>query len=365
MLGAPSGLATIVDARVGPELLWVVLVKAVVLLLVGLTTAAYLTLLERKVAARIQLRIGPNRVGPFGLLQPAADAVKLLFKENTAPANRDKLLFLVGPGLAAGAAVFAFGMIPLSAVNCFGGPKQDQTQLSCPSGYEFHWNLGHFNVGLLFLLATTSLGVYSLFLGGWSANSKYSLLGGLRSSAQLISYEMAVAFALIGPVILAGSLDLEKLVVAQGGLWFVFQQPLAFILYSIGALAETNRAPFDLPEAETELVAGYHTEYSGMRFGLYFLGEYINMVTVSSIATALFLGGWLSPVPTGFLFFGWIPGFVWFFAKVMALVFAMMWIRWTLPRLRYDRLMSLGWKVLLPLGLVNIAITGTVVALQA
>jgi NADH-quinone oxidoreductase subunit H len=351
----------------GPDWWSVVVLKGVILLAVGASTAALLTLMERKIAARIQLRIGPNRVGPFGMLQPAADAVKMLWKENTAPAGRDKLLFLVGPSLAAGSALLAFGLIPLSAVNCIGGPKQDQTQLSCPAGtsYELHWTIGHFNVGLLFILAITSLGVYSLFLGGWSANSKYSLLGGLRSSAQLISYEMAVAFALIGPVVLAGSLDLEQIVSRQGGLWFIFQQPLAFLLYFTGALAETNRAPFDLPEAETELVAGYHTEYSSMRFGLYFLGEYINMVIVSSIATTLFLGGWLSPLPTSWLFFGAIPGFVWFLAKVMTLIFVMMWIRWTLPRLRYDRLMSLGWKVLLPLGLINLVLTGAVVAVKA
>jgi NADH-quinone oxidoreductase subunit H len=360
-------IADFVTAMLGPDWWWVILVKAVIIVLMLATMAAYLTLAERKVAARIQLRMGPNRVGPFGLLQPAADAVKLLFKENTAPAGRDKLLFAIAPGLAGGAAIFAFAAIPLSAVNCIGGPKLDPTQLTCPPGttYALHWDIGHLNIGLLFILAVTSIGVYSLFLGGWSANSKYSLLGGLRSSAQLISYEMAVAFALIGPVILAGSLNVEEIVANQGGLWYVFQQPLAFLLYFTGALAETNRAPFDLPEAETELVGGYHTEYGSMRFGFYFLGEYINMVIVCSIATALFLGGWLSPLPTHFLFFGYIPGFAWFLGKVITLLLVMMWIRWTLPRLRYDRLMSLGWKILLPLGLINIVVTGTVVALKA
>src|ERR1019366_10007839 len=200
-----------------------------------------------------------------------------LFKENPAPSARDKLLYLIGPGLAGAAAMFAFAAIPISAVNCVGGPSIGQAGLACPSGYALHWDVAHLNVGLLFVLAITSLGVYSIFLGGWSANNKYSLLGGLRSSAQLISYEMAVAFALIGPVLLAGSLNLETVVNQQHGLWFVFLQPLGFLLYFTGALAETNRLPFDLPEAEAELVAGYHTEYAGMRFGLFFMAEYINM----------------------------------------------------------------------------------------
>jgi len=311
---------------IGQDYWWVLLIKAVVVVL-GLTTiAAYLTYAERKVAARIQLRLGPNRVGPFGLLQPAADAVKLLFKENAAPANRDRLLYLVGPSLAGGAAVLAFAVIPMGINNWF--------------NYQFHWDIAHFNVGLLF-----------------------SLLGGLRSSAQLISYEMAVSFALIGTIILAGSLDLELIVGAQQQTWFIVLQPLAFVLYFSGAFAETNRAPFDLPEAETELVAGYHTEYGSMRFGLYFLGEYVNMVIVSSIATTLFLGGWLPLFP--FHPFDWIPGPLWFLGKVVVLLFFMMWVRWTFPRLRYDRLMNFGWKVLLPLGLLNILITGTVVALRA
>jgi NADH-quinone oxidoreductase subunit H len=340
--------ADIFGFKVGPDYLWVVLVKAVIILGFLATAAAYGTYAERKVAARIQLRIGPNRVGPFGLLQPAADGIKLLFKENVQPSGRDKLVYFIAPALAAAAAIFAFAAIPLSGTNTV-------------NGYELHWDLAHLNIGLLFILAVTSLGVYAIFLGGWSANSKYSLLGALRSSAQLISYEMAVAFALIGVIILAQSLDLEQIVNAQKHAWFIVMQPVAFLLYYTAALAETNRAPFDLPEAETELVAGYHTEYSGMRFGLYFIGEYINMVTVSSIATALFLGGWLPILP----FLDFIPGVFWFLGKVFTLVFVMMWIRWTFPRLRYDKLMNLGWKVMLPLGLLNIAITGTVVAIRA
>ena len=342
-------IADVWTAFFGPDFWWVTILKGGLIVLFLATAFAYLTLAERKISARIQLRYGPNRVGPFGLLQPAADGVKLFFKENTAPSGRDRILFLVGPSLAAGSALLAFAVIPLGVNNWL--------------GYEFHWDITHLNVGLLFILGVTSLGVYSLFLGGFAANSKYSLLGGLRSSAQLISYEMAVSFALIGVVILAGSLDLEKIVGAQRGLWFIVLQPLAFVLYFIAAFAETNRAPFDLPEAETELVAGYHTEYSSMRFGLYFLGEYVNMVIVCSIATTLFLGGWLPIFP--WHPFDWIPGPLWFLAKVTVLLLFMMWVRWTFPRLRYDRLMNFGWKVLLPLGLFNILVTGAVVAVRA
>ena len=342
-------IASFWTALVGGDFWWVLVLKSAFLVLFLATAFAYLTLAERKVSARIQLRYGPNRVGPFGLLQPAADGIKLFFKENAGPSNRDRILFFVGPSLAGAAAMLAYAFIPLGTNSWF--------------GYQFHWDITHANVGLLVILGVTSLGVYSLFLGGWSANSKYSLLGGLRSSAQLISYEMAVAFALIGAVILAGSLDLEQIVGSQQHLWFIVLQPLAFILYFIGAFAETNRLPFDLPEAETELVGGYHTEYSSMRFGLYFLGEYVNMVTVCSIATALFLGGWLPLLP--FHPFDWIPGPFWFLGKVIALLFIMMWVRWTLPRLRYDRLMNFGWKVLLPLGLLNIVITGAIVAVRA
>ena len=339
--------ADVLAYRIGPDYWWVVVVKGAILLLFLATAAAYGTYAERKVAAHIQLRIGPNRVGPLGLLQPAADAIKLLFKENVAPSGRDRLLFVAGPAMAAVAAILAFAVIPI-------GGSYDLR------GYHLTINVASVNVGLLYVLAVTSLGVYAIFLGGWSANSKYSLLGALRSSAQLISYEMAVAFALIGTVILAGSLNLQQIVEAQHHAWFILLQPLGFFLYCTGALAETNRAPFDLPEAETELVAGYHTEYSGMRFGFYFLGEYINMVTVCSLATTLFLGGW-QPL------FGLdvVPGVLWFLGKATILFFAMMWVRWTWPRLRYDRLMNLGWKVLLPLGLINIVVTGMVVAIRA
>lgn len=330
---------------------WILInvLKGIVVLIIVATIAAYMSYAERKVSARIQLRRGPNRVGPLGLLQPLADVVKLFFKETTAPRGRERFLFLLAPMIAGGIAVFAFAAIPI------GGPVRF-------GSYTLHLDIIHgINIGLLFILALTSLGVYSIFLGGYAANSKYSLLGGLRSAAQLISYEMAVAFALMGVIILSGSLDLEHIVSAQTGVWFVLLQPLAFLLYFTAGLAETNRLPFDLPEAESELGAGYHTEYSSMRFAYYFLAEYINMVIVCSIATTLFLGGWLSPVP----FLAFVPGFIWYFLKIFVLLFVMIWIRFTFPRFRYDRLMNFGWKVLLPLGLVNVVLTGVAVALRA
>ena len=271
------------------------------------------------------------------------------------------LLYLLAPALAACAALFAFAVIPINQTICIAGTHgAGPLSASCPGGYPLHWDLAHLNVGLLFVLAITSLGVYSIFLGGWASNSKFPLLGALRSSAQLISYEMAVSFALIGPVLLSGSLNLESIVGQQHSLWFVFLQPMGFLLYFTGALAETNRLPFDLPEAEAELVAGYHTEYSGMRFGLFFMAEYINMVTVCSLATVMFLGGWMAPF---FFLPNWL-GPIWFVGKVGLLLFIMIWVRWTFPRLRYDRLMQFGWKVLLPLGLVNILLTSVFVALR-
>ncbi len=339
----------------------VALVKGILIIFVLATTFAYLTLAERKISARIQLRFGPNRVGPFGFLQPAADAVKLFLKEKAAPEGRDHFLYLLAPALAAAAALFAFATIPVNQTICIGGTGgAGPLSASCPGGYPLHWDLAHLNVGLLFILAVTSLGVYAIFLGGWASNSKYSLLGALRSSAQLISYEMAVSFALVGPILLAGSLNLEAIVGQQHSLWFVFLQPLGFLLYFTAGLAETNRLPFDLPEAEAELVAGYHTEYAGMRFGLFFMAEYINMITVSSIATVMFLGGWMAPL---WFLPNWL-GPLWFGAKVGLLLFIMIWVRWTFPRLRYDRLMQFGWKVLLPLGLANILVTAVFVAVR-
>jgi NADH-quinone oxidoreductase subunit H len=308
--------------------LWA-LIKIVVILFGLLGVVSYLTFAERKVAGHIQARTGPNRVGPFGLIQPIADVLKLFFKEEFIPAGANKVVFHIAPMLAVIPALVSFSVVPV-------GPDFTVTDL---------------NVGLLLFLAMSSLGVYSITLAGWSSNNKYALLGGLRSSAQMISYELAMGLSTVGVLMLAGSLSLVDIVHAQGRYWFILQQPLAFIIFLITAFAETNRAPFDLPEAEAELVAGFHTEYSSMKWGLFFLGEYANMITISSIAVTLFLGGWNGP---------WLPEplkFVWYFAKLAALLFFFMWVRWTFPRLRYDQLMHLGWKVLLPLALLNVVVT--------
>jgi NADH-quinone oxidoreductase subunit H len=287
----------------------------------------------------MQARTGPNRVGPAGLLQPIADVLKLFFKEEFIPAEANHVIFHIAPILAVVPALVTFSVIPF-------GPNFIVTDI---------------NVGLLLFLAMSSLGVYSITLGGWSSNNKYALLGGLRSSAQMISYELAMGLSTIGVLMLAGSLSLVDIVHAQSGLmragpivlpaWFVFVQPVAFLTFMITAFAETNRAPFDLPEAEAELVAGFHTEYSSMKFGLFFLGEFMNVLTICSIAVTLFLGGWNGP---------WLPDslkFLWFFAKLGVLVFVFIWVRWTYPRLRYDQLMNFGWKVLLPVSLLNVLVT--------
>ena len=311
--------------------LWALL-KIVVILFGLLGVVSYLTFAERKIAGHMQARTGPNRVGPFGLLQPIADVLKLFFKEEFIPAGANKVIFHIAPMLAVIPALVTFSVIPI-------GPAFTVTDL---------------NVGLLLFLAMSSIGVYSITLAGWSSNNKYALLGGLRSSAQMISYELAMGLSTVGVLLLAGSLSLVDIVHAQQRMWFVVQQPLAFVIFMITAFAETNRAPFDLPEAEAELVAGFHTEYSSMKWGLFFLGEYANMITISSIAVTLFLGGWNGP---------WLPDslkFLWYFAKLGALIFFFMWVRWTFPRLRYDQLMHLGWKVLLPLALLNVVGTGSV-----
>ena len=310
--------------------LWALL-KIVVILFGLLGVVSYLTFAERKIAGHIQARTGPNRVGPFGLLQPIADVLKLFFKEEFIPAGANKVIFHIAPMLAVIPALVTFSVIPI-------GPSFTVTDL---------------NVGLLLFLAMSSIGVYSITLAGWSSNNKYALLGGLRSSAQMISYELAMGLSTVGVLLIAGSLSLVDIVHAQQRVWFIVQQPLAFVIFMITAFAETNRAPFDLPEAEAELVAGFHTEYSSMKWGLFFLGEYANMITISSIAVTLFLGGWNGP---------WLPDslkFLWYFAKLGALIFFFMWVRWTFPRLRYDQLMHLGWKVLLPLALLNVVVTGS------
>ncbi len=309
------------------------LVKIAVILNGVLGLVSYMILAERKVAGRMQGRPGPNRVGPAGLLQPLADVVKLFFKEEFIPAEANKVIFHIAPMLAVIPALVSFSIIPI-------GPNFLVTDI---------------NVGLLLFLAMSSIGVYAVVLGGWASNNKYALLGGLRSSAQMVSYELAMGLSTIGVLLMAGSLSMVDIVKAQTNIPFIVLQPLAFIIFMITALAETNRAPFDLPEAEAELVAGFHTEYSSMKFGLFFLGEFTNVITICSIATTLFLGGWNGP---------WLPDslkFIWFFAKLSVLVFIFMWLRWTFPRLRYDQLMNLGWKVLLPLSLANVMITGLAV----
>jgi NADH-quinone oxidoreductase subunit H len=317
----------------------IVLIKSAILLFVVVTSFAYAMLVERKVLGWMQLRPGPNRVGPWGLLQPAADAAKLMLKEDLTPETADPLLYKLAPFISLLTAFSVYAVIP------FG---------SSASGT---WAIGNVNAGILLILAITSLGVYGITLGGWASGSKYPLLGSVRSTAQMISYELAMSLSLIGVLILAGTTSLDGIVNAQTRWWFVLPQLVGCVIYIITAVAETNRVPFDLVEAETELVAGFHTEYSGLRFGLFFIAEYVNMLTVSCIATLLFFGGW-NPA------FGltMIPGIAWFVIKVACFMFFYMWIRATLPRLRYDRLMAFGWKVLLPVATLNLVVTAIVVA---
>jgi len=317
-----------------------------------LNSAAILVYMERKVAAFVQQRYGPYLVGPKGLLQPLADIIKLMFKEELRPKAADSILFYLAPILSAAAAFAAFAVVPFGADTTFFG------LLDRP----IHLAAADVNVGLLVIFAITSMGVYGIVLAGWSSNSKYSLLGGLRSSAQMISYELSYGLSFAAVIMLAGSLSLHTIVDAQAGYWlgfipkwFLFVQPLGFFIFLTAGVAETNRAPFDFPEAEQELVAGYHTEYSSMSFALFFLAEYVNMVTVSAVATDLFLGGWHGPFLPEWL--GWI----WFLAKVGALLFFYIWMRWTLPRYRYDQLMEFGWKWLLPAAVVNLLVTAGVV----
>jgi NADH-quinone oxidoreductase subunit H len=316
--------------------------KSLVLLVLLLTVCAYMTLLERRLLARFQLRYGPNRVGPFGLLQPLADGVKLLFKESFTPAGADVLVYWVAPAISMIAALFVYAVIPL-------GPEVTVF------GRRVPLYLADVNVGILLVLAASSLGVYGIILGGWSANSKYALLGSLRSSAQLISYELAIGLAVVSVVLTAGSLSLVEIVRAQARVWFVALQPVGFLLFLIGAVAETNRAPFDLPEAEQELIAGFQTEYGGFKFAMFYIGEYVGIVTMSLLATTLFLGGWQGPL---------LPGPLWVGLKTFVLVAVFIWLRAAMPRVRYDQLMALGWKVLVPVGLANVMVTAVVVALR-
>ncbi len=319
----------------------VTLIRSVVLIGILLTGMAYMTWFERRVISRFQVRIGPNRVGPAGLLQPLADAVKLFFKENITPFTADTLLYPFAPAIALFAALAAFAVIPIGPTLSVGG-------LRVPLG------IADVPVSVLYLIGVSSLGVYGLVLGGWSSGSKYSLLGGLRATAQVVSYELILGLAIVGVVIISGTLSLGVIVEEQAhAIWFIVLQPLGFILYLIAAVAETNRAPFDLPEADTELVAGYHTEYSGFRFAMFYMAEYVNMITVSAIAATLFLGGWSFPI---------LPGPHWLLIKMLLFLFLFVWLRATLPRMRYDQLMRLCWSVLLPLGLANVAVTAIAVA---
>jgi NADH-quinone oxidoreductase subunit H len=320
------------------------ILKVVIVCFTLILIVAYVTWLERKVLGHIQIRRGPLYVGFHGLLQPFADVLKLLMKEDVIPDGADRTIFALAPGLTVATALAAVAVIPFGeSVTVFGRTIQ------------FH--IADLNIGILYILAISSLGVYGLILGGWASNNKFSLLGGLRSTAQMVSYELSLGLALVGPLMLAGTLRMQGIVEAQRDIWFVFLQPLAFIIYLTAALAEINRVPFDLPEAESELVAGYHVEYSGFKFAFFFLGEYIAMVMVAAIATTLFLGGYhgLFGIDSPWL------GPLWFLAKVAFLLFVFIWVRGTLPRFRYDQLMQFGWKVLLPLALLNIAVTGFVV----
>jgi NADH-quinone oxidoreductase subunit H len=322
-------------------------IKSLLIFALAMGGFAYATWIERKFLARLQMRYGPNRAGKFGLLQPIADGLKLFFKEELTPAGADKVIFTIAPIVTLLPALLVFAVIPIGGkVNLFG---TERNLVLAPD----------LNVGVLYILAVTSIAVYGITMAGWSSNNKYALLGGLRSAAQMISYELAMGLSILAVVLTAGTLNIQKIVDAQQHVWFIFLQPLAFILYLITTTAEVNRAPFDLPEAEQELTAGYHTEYSSMKFALFFAAEYIKMIAVSALGATLFLGGWRGP------FVDQVPllGPVYFLIKTVLAMVVFVWIRGTLPRLRYDRLMAFGWKLLLPLSLANVMVTALVIVL--
>ena len=334
------------------------LVKIVIAIFLLLTAVAYTVWLERKVVGHIQNRWGPTRVGPFGLLQPLADGLKFIFKEDLTPPHVYKPLFIAAPMIALIFALTSISLIPVGNWVDVGGIR---TPLQ----------ITDVNIGLLIILGITSLGVYGVALAGWSSNSKYSLLGGLRASAQMISYEVALGLSLVGVLIMAGSFNLREIVDAQSGTywgfiprWNVFPQIVAFFIYLTAAYAETNRVPFDLPEAETELVAGYHTEYSAMKFAMFFMAEYANMITVACLASLLFFGGWHGPLFGPTILRAILPVF-WFCLRVFVFLFIYIWVRGTLPRFRYDQLMAFGWKFLLPLAIANLMVTALIVALRS
>lgn len=311
-----------------PSTVWTLIIGlGVIAGLLGLTTG--MIWIERRVLAKFQDRLGPNRVGPFGLLQPIADIIKLFMKEDWVPPFADKLVFIAAPAILAATVMLAFAVVPIT----------DKIKVSDA------------NVGLIFFLGMTSLGVYSIVLAGWASNSKYSLIGGMRGAAQMISYELPMAVALAGVVLLAGSFRLIDVVNAQSRAWFCLLQPIGFVVFMIAGVAEARRSPFDLPEADSEIVAGYHTEYSSMKFALFFMGEYLDVILISAMVTTLYLGGWHGPV---------LPPVVWFIGKMFAVIFLFIWSRAVLPRFRFDQLMTFGWKVLLPLSLANVVATGAV-----
>ncbi len=322
--------------QTGFGVLVLTLAQSLALIVPLLIGVAYLTFAERKVMAAIQLRKGPNVVGPFGLWQPFADAIKMLFKETVIPTGADRLLFLLAPMITFGLAVVAWAVIPVNN----------------------HWAIANINVGVLYLFAISSLSVYGIIIAGWASNSKYAFLGALRSAAQMVSYEVSIGFVIVTVLLCVGSLNLNDIVLAQRKIWFAVPLFPMFIVFFISGLAETNRAPFDLAEGDTEIVAGFFVEYSSMTFALFYLGEYANMILVSAMTTTLFLGGWLSPIP--YAPFTLVPGVLWFLLKIAVCLFVFIWVRATLPRFRYDQLMSLGWKVFLPLSLFWLVLTAGV-----
>ena len=313
----------------------------IVVVLVLMGCVAYTTLLERKLLGRLQVRPGPNRVGPFGLLQPIADGVKSFFKEDIIPDEADKTLYVLAPGISLFAALSMFAVIPFGDTVTF-------------LGRQIKLVVADLDTGLLYLLALATLGEYGVVLGGWASGNKYGVLGALRAAAQMISYEVALGLAVIGTIILAGSLNLRDIVTAQEGMWFVIKYPAGFLFYLVAGLAEINRTPFDMPESESELACGFNIEYSSMKFATFMIAEYAHMFTVAAIVTTLFLGGWMGP---------WLPGPIWFLIKVFCVIFFFIWERGTYPRLRYDHIMQFGWKVLLPLTLANVVVTAALVAM--
>ncbi|MFP6869273.1 MAG: NADH-quinone oxidoreductase subunit NuoH [Nitrospinota bacterium] len=317
----------------------IVIVKIAVAFGSLILIAAYMTWMERRVFALVQVRYGPNRVGPAGLLQPIADGIKLMFKETIIPMQADKFVYFLAPAITLIPALAAFAVVPFGDSLTLFGRKIDMV-------------VADVNVGILYILALSGMGVYGVVLGAWASNSKYPLLGGLRSSAQLISYELSLGLSLLGVVMIQGSLSLKDIVAGQAGMPYIVLQPLGFLLFVVCMIAETNRAPFDLAEAESELTGGFHTEYSSMNFAVYFLAEYCNMITLSAVAATFFLGGWRGPI---------LPPVVWFLIKIFAFMFFFMWLRASTPRLRYDQLMAFGWKVLLPLSILNVVVTAGVI----